>query len=89
MDALYERSCRLCAELLSGQRSRPSARRCSAQNLPRGLHKGKGFELGFEPAMIANVRNERLKGHHHLVLKIFMGGNRYLCKANSFDFGVN
>ncbi len=41
VDALHERSCCLCAELLPGQRSGSGARRRSAQNLPGGLHQGK------------------------------------------------
>lgn len=74
MDALHERSCCLCAELLPGQRSGPSARRCSAQNLPRGLHKGKRYQLRFEPMKTVDGKDETIKGVT-IFLELFMGGN--------------
>lgn len=74
MDALHERSRRLCAELLPGQRSGSSAGRCGAQNLPRGLHKGKRDKLWFKPMQTVDSRNNTFKGFI-MFLKLFMGGN--------------
>ncbi len=72
MDALHERSCCFCAELLPGPRSGSSARRCRAQNLPRSLHKGKRDQLRFEPIKTVDVKDETLKGVT-IFFEIFMG----------------